>query len=538
MAKSDLESQQVADPPLSETETIPFWRKIVDQGAITKNVLEHKFLGSGSQQDPFIVTWIPEDPSNPKLYGMGRKIGITIAVSTATLAVGLGSSAYSGGIEQVEQHFNIGSEVATLGLSLYVIGFALGPMVWAPLSEFTGRQYPFWASFGGMAALFAGCAGAQNIWTLIILRFFAGAFGSAPLTNAGGVISDMFEARHRGLALSLFAAAPFMGPVIGPMTGGFVGMNVGWRWIEGVLAIFAGVMWFVIILLVPETYAPILLRQRAARLTQMTGRVYRTQLDVDSEQQNISVKRMLGTTLLRPWILLVREPIVLIMSLYIAIIYGALFMMFAAFPIVYEEDRGWNEGVGGLAFLGIMVGMICGVIYTIPDNKRYLKTMERNGGHAPPEARLPPVIVASIAIPIALFWFAWTNSPSIHWMVSIAAGAPFGFGIILIYLGTISYLIDSYTIFSASVLAASSVLRSGFGGIFPLFTTYMYNNLGIHWASSIPAFLTVACMPFPFIFYRFGKSIRSRCKYAALSQEYMDKLLDTKEMDDEISKSD
>ncbi|KAJ5664197.1 major facilitator superfamily domain-containing protein [Penicillium longicatenatum] len=116
-----------------------------------------------------------------------------------------------------------------------------------------------------------------------------------------------------------------------------------------------------------------------------------------------------------------------------------------------------------------MVGMLCGVIYTIPDNIRYMKTMQKNRGNAPSEARLPPVIVASIAIPIALFWFAWMNSPSVHWMISIAAGAPFGFGVILIYLGTISYLIDSYTLFSASVLAASSVLRSGFGGIFSAF---------------------------------------------------------------------
>ncbi|KAJ5664196.1 major facilitator superfamily domain-containing protein [Penicillium longicatenatum] len=307
MVENNPECPRDGAPSLSDAETIPFWRQIVDQGAITKHVPQQKYLGSGTEQNPFIVTWIPDDPSNPKHYGMGKKIGITIDVSTATLTVGLGSSAYSGGVDQVEDYFNIGSEVATLDLSLYVVGFALGPIVRA----FTGRQYPFWASFGGMAALFAGCAGAQNIWTLIILRFLAGAFG------------DMFEAHHRGLALSLFAAAPFMEPVIGPIIGGFVGMTVGWRWIEGALAIFTGVMWFVIIFA-------------------HDGDIYLTKIDIDLEQRQISFRRMLGTTLLRPWILLFREPIVLIMSLYIAIIYGALFMMFAAFPIVYQEDRWWN----------------------------------------------------------------------------------------------------------------------------------------------------------------------------------------------------
>jgi hypothetical protein len=275
--------------------------------------------------------------------------------------------------------------------------------------------------------------------------------------------------------------------------------------------------------LVPETYPPVLLRRRAERLAQVTGQVYRTKLDVEQEGR-ASLKEMASTFLSRPWILLFQEPIVLILSIYIAIIYGALFMMFGAFPIVYQQNRGWNEGMGGLAFMGIMVGMIIAIIYTIPDNKRYLKTLDGHGGFAPPEARLPPVMLAAICIPVGLFWFAWTNDPSIHWMASIAAGVPFGFGIILIYLGVTTYLIDSYTIFAASVLAANAVLRSLFGAAFPLFTTYMYGRLGIHWASSVPGFLTVVCMPFPFLFYRYGKPIRERCKYAAQSEAYMQKL--------------
>lgn len=448
---------------------------------------------------------------------------ITVTVSIATLVVSIGSSAYSGSIQQVIDYFDINNEVATLGLSLFVIGFALGPLFWAPLSEFIGRQLPFFVSFGIMAALLAGCAGADTIYGLLILRFFAGAFGSAPLTNSGGVISDMFPPEQRGLALSLFAAAPFMGPALGPVIGGFLGMNAGWRWVEGFLAAFAGLLWILMTLLVPETYAPVLLRRRAERLSYLTGKVYRTRLDIDAEGGR-SLKRMFGMSLLRPWILLFREPIVLALSIYIAIVYGALFMMFGAFPIVYQEVRGWNEGIGGLAFMGIMIGMIIAVGYTIPDNKRYMKVLKKYNGFAPPESRLPPVILASVCIPVGLFWFAWTNGPSIHWLCSIAACVPFGFGIILIYLGTLSYLIDSYTIYAASVLAANAVMRSSFGAIFPLFTTYMYRGLGIHWASSIPAFLTVLCMPFPFLFYKFGKSIRKRCKYAAESEAHMQKL--------------
>jgi hypothetical protein len=272
----------------------------------------------------------------------------------------------------------------------------------------------------------------------------------------------------------------------------------------------------------PETYAPVLLRRRAEKLSKITGKVYRSKIDID--QGRLSLKESFKIALSRPWILLFREPIVFLLSLYMAIIYGTLYMMFAAFPIVYQVNRGWNQGIGGLAFLGIMVGMLIAVVYTLWDNKRYIRVQENHDGFAPPEARLPPTMVACIAIPIGLFWFAWTNYPDIHFMASIAAGVPFGFGMVLVFLGIMNYLIDAYTIFAASVLAANSVMRSLFGAAFPLFTTYMYNNLGIHWASSIPAFLALACVPFPFLFYKYGAAIRTRCKFAAQSEAFMRKI--------------
>lgn len=385
-----------------------------------------------------------------------------------------------------------------------------------------GRQLLFATTYAALTAFNAGCAGSKNAYTLIILRFFAGAFGSSPLTNAGGVIADMFSAKQRGIAMSLFAAAPFLGPVLGPIIGGFLGMNEGWKWVMGFLGIFSGAVWIVTSLIVPETYAPVLLRRRAEKLSKLTGKVYRSKIDID--QGRITLKESFKIALSRPWILLFREPIVFLLSLYMAIIYGTLYMMFAAFPIVYQVDRGWNQGVGGLAFLGIMVGMLIAVVYTLWDNKRYVNAQEKYDGFAPPEARLPPTMVACIAIPIGLFWFAWTNYPSIHFMASIAAGVPFGFGMVLVFLGIMNYLIDAYTIFAASVLAANSVMRSLFGAAFPLFTTYMYNNLGIHWASSIPAFLALACVPFPFLFYKYGAAIRSRCKFAAQSEAFMRKI--------------
>ncbi|KAL9051422.1 MAG: hypothetical protein Q9162_006029 [Coniocarpon cinnabarinum] len=518
-----MEKQPPSDVEAGMPKPIPHFQQIFNQGVVTDDIRNWHYKGSGTDQDPYIVVWIDHDPRNPMLMPQWKKWCLVFIAAIATLAVSFASSAYSSGVIQIERQFGISEEVTLLGVSLFVVGFAIGPLLWAPLSELYGRQYLFFGTYMAFTAFNAGAAGSKNSWTLIILRFFAGAFGSSPLTNAGGLIADMFAANQRGVALPLFAAAAFLGPALGPIVGGFVGQLVSWQWIEGVIAIFSGVVWIAGGLCIPETYPPVLLRQRAMTLTKETGKIYKSQVDAD--QGKVTLGHAFKTSLSRPWILLLREPIVLLLSIYMAIIYGTLYLLFAAFPIVYQEYRGWSQGIGGLAFLGVMVGMLLAVCYAVWDNKRYIRAAKNDpSGFAPPEARLPPCLVGSLILPIGLFWFAWTNSPSISWVPSVIAGAPFGFGMVLVFLSIMNYLIDAYVIFAASVLAANSVLRSLFGAIFPLFTTYMYENLGIHWASSIPAFLALACVPFPFLFYRYGYSIRVRCKFAAEADLFLKKM--------------
>lgn len=514
-------------------QSVPYWRLVVDQALITPEVENWKYEGSGTESDPYVVEWIDNDPRNPMLFSELKKWSLTAVVAIATLAVAFVSSAYSGGVDQIIRQFGTSEELVTAGITFFVLGFAIGPLLWAPMSELFGRQVLFIGTYGALTAFNGGAAGSRNIGTLLVLRFFAGAFGSSPLTNAGGVIADMFPAEERGLAMSLFAAAPFMGPVLGPIVGGFVGETIGWRWVEGVMCIFTGVLWIIGSLVIPETYGPVLLRKRAAKLSKMTGKVYKSRAEID--QGAVKFTHVFKTALLRPWILLFREPIVFLLSLYMAIIYGTLYMLFSAFPIVYQQERGWSQGIGGLSFLGVAVGMIFAVAYSIFDNKRYVKISRAYDGFAPPEARLPGCMIGGISLTVGLFWFAWTNSPSLPYMASIAAGVPFGFGMVLVFLSIMNYLIDAYVIFAASVLAANSVLRSLFGAAFPLFTTQMYQKLGIHWASSIPAFLALACIPFPFLFYKYGPAIRERCKFAAQAAEFMRQLQQKKDDGDETS---
>ncbi|CAG8121567.1 unnamed protein product [Penicillium salamii] len=501
---------------------ISFWRMVFDQSVTTQRIFGHSYPGSGTKQDPFVVSWIDEDPRNPMLFKDTSKWAITSLVSLATFVVALISSAYSGAVVEIVEYFRISEELALVGISLYVIGFAVGPLIWAPLSEIYGRRLVFILSSMFLTAFTAGAAGAKNIQTLIILRFFAGTFGSAPMAVSGAVIADLFPLIIRGLASGLFAAAPFLGPVLGPLFGGYIAKaSGGWQWVQGFLAAFSGALCLAIIFFLPETYAPVLLQKRARALQKSTGHVYRSKMD----EKRMKPSKALTAALSRPWVLLFCEPIVFLLSLYTAIIYGILYMLFAAYPIVFQNVRGWSESQGGLAFLGILVGILIAVAYIclafLDYRKRALKV---SPGRLPPEARLPPSFPACIALPIGLFWFAWTSQTSIHWMFPVAAGVPFGFGMVMVFLPILNYLVDAYTIYAASVLAGNSMLRSVFGAVFPLFTTYMYRNLGVNWASSIAAFLSVACAPMPVLFWLYGAKIRKRCHYAAKSEAFMNRV--------------
>jgi hypothetical protein len=372
-----------------------------------------------------------------------------------------------------------------------------------------------------MAAFIGGSAGSRNIATLLVLRLLGGIFGASPLVNSGGAIADMFVPAQRGLAMILYGAAPFMGPILGPILGGFISGNVGWRWIHGICGIAIGVTGILGVIFVPETYGPVLLARKVNHLVQQDGQHYISVLEKNQGKKHPS--EVFRKALVRPWMFLFLEPIVFVASIYMAIIFGTVYMFMGAMPIVFGQGRGWSEGISGLAFVGILVGILAGLAYAIIDNNtRYITLSVAKTASA--ESRLPPAIIGAVALPVGMFAFAWTSYQNIHWSACIILSSPFGFGCVLVILPVVNYLIDSYTIFAASVLAAAAILRSIMGAVFPLFTPYMYGNLGIHWATSIPAFLTLVCMPFPFIMYKYGETVRMKCKYAAEAAKIMRKL--------------
>ncbi|KAI1348975.1 polyamine transporter 3 [Xylaria sp. FL0043] len=494
---------------------------------MSPQVTSYVYPGSGTEEDPYLVDWIPGDVKNPYDIATRMKWWITLIMSFGTLAVSISTSSFSSALPQLQADFHVSAELSIASVSLYVLGFAIGPMVFAPLAELYGRQKVYAAAFS-LTTLFGGASiASSNIQTLLVLRFFAGTFGSSAIVNSAGVISDIFVTEERGLAVMVYTSAPFLGPTLGPVVSGFLAQAGGWKWVDGLTVIFTGVMFFLGLVFVPETYTPYLLIRRAQKLSKSTGEVYISKLEKGKPKK--TARNVFYNGIARPWVILLFEPIVLALSIYSAIAYGILFLIFTAFPIVFQGTRHWSQGVAGLSYIGIIVGQFVAMFSYIFLETAYRKRIAKDPSKATPEARLEPAMIGGVLLPIGLFIFAWTTFVRIHWIVSIIGSSFFGIGQVLLFISLINYTIDAYLVFAASALAGNAILRALFGAAFPLFTQSLYSNLGVQWGSSVPAFLSLGCAPIPFLFaWGLGKWLRDRSKFALEARKVMDHILEEK----------
>ncbi|KAJ9318965.1 hypothetical protein DTO271D3_553 [Paecilomyces variotii] len=466
----------------------------------------------------FTVTWDENDPANPRNMNKLRRWLIVVICSTGSVCVTCTSSMYTMTYEQIMREFHCSREVATLGLSFFIFGLGVGPLFLSPLSEFYGRRNIYIVSFTFFLIWLIPCAVAQNIQTMIVARFFNGLSGSAFLSVAGGTVGDLFARHELAAPMMLYTASPFVGPEIGPLVGGFINSFTTWRWTFYVLLIWTGSVLGLIVFFVPETYHPVLLRRKAQRLRKETGD---DRWVAPIENMHRSVLQTVLRSLYRPMLLLTLEPMCLNLCIFSAILLGILYLFFGAFNLVFTNVWGFKLWQVGLSFMGIFVGMIFAILTDPIWRRNYarleLKHEQRKGvkGDFQPEWRLPPAIVGAPLVTIGLFIFAWTIYSNCHWIGAIIGSAIFGAGTILVYSGVFTFLVDAYPTFAASALAANSFARSSFGAIFPLFGIQMYNNLGYHWATSLLAFLTLAMLPFPYIFFRYGHIIRKKSRFAA-----------------------
>ncbi|KAK8122752.1 hypothetical protein PG984_011422 [Apiospora sp. TS-2023a] len=480
--------------------------------------------GSGSgpstaeEDDLNIVWWEENDPEHPYNWNKWRTFVNCLLVSTMIFITPLASSIFAPGVPQLMREFKSTSlEIASFVVSVYILGFAFGPLLMAPLSEIYGRLYVYHASMVGFIVFVVGCAVAPNMGSLIAFRFLSGVFGSCPVTNASGSIADMVPQEGRAAAMAAISIGPLMGPIIGPIAGGFLADAEGWRWNFWLLAIVGGVIAIASVFVLRETYHPVLLERRAKRLRKSTGNMQlRSKLDIGLSPRDYFIR-----SIVRPVKMLLFSPIVISTALFIALTYGYLYLMFTSITEVFQQYYHFSTSLVGLAYIGLGVGSLGGVVLYSGTSDRYIKrkaaeadTLATETGAEQeglkPEYRLPLLPVGSVVMPIGFFLYGWTAEKQVHWIAPIIGTAVIGIGNMIIFMCIQLYLVDSFGLYAASAMAANTLVRSVAGAVLPLAGLPMYERLGVGWGNSLLGFIALAFLPISIVIIRYGEYWRKR----------------------------
>ncbi|TVY75818.1 MFS transporter prlG, partial [Lachnellula suecica] len=438
-----------------------------------------------------IISWQKNDPDNPYNWSTAKKVWIVAIGMLVVVNSTMGSSLPSNAIPFISEAFGITSSYAkVLPISMYLIGYVLGPLLFGPLSETYGRRMIMTSSFLGYTAFTLACAVSPNWTALLIFRLLAGVNASSPIAVVGGVYADVYgDPVTRGRAMAVFMGGTVVGPLVAPIISGFISPALGWRWTFWIGLIFAGVTLPALFVL-PETYGPILLAKHAAkqRNSQNNSNIF-----APIELEKKGWKQMATVTLTRPLRMICFELIVLASCLYLSLAYGIFYMYFTAYPIIFQGIYGQSYGVSGLMFLPIGAGSVLaiGIFIWYDAFLRKAQQQQKPWTRKEESRRLPLACIGGPLYVVSLFWLGWTARPEIPFWVPMLAGLPFGMGFVLIFMALLNYLTDAYEIFAASSMAAASCCRSLAGAVLPFAATPMYTKLGVAWASSLLGFLSL-----------------------------------------------
>ncbi|KAK5100352.1 hypothetical protein LTS08_005101 [Lithohypha guttulata] len=453
---------------------------------------------AAAERPPAMAPLEYDDPFN---WSNRRKWCITVLMSLCTLTATLCSSIFSSTIVVTAQEFDTSETVMLLGVSLFVGGFSFGPLLWGPMSELVGRRIPLFGGYFLFALMQIPTALSPSLAGVLISRFLAGCFGAAPIALVSASYADFWDPSNRGIASALYSVAAYAGPTLGPILGSFVTeSHLGWRWTAWLVLILATAVGIPAFILVPETYGPVL-KERAARKQGL------------SVTKSNPFQNFIRKYLSKPMVMLLHEPVLDVMTIYISIVYAIMYLTFFSFPYAFSQERGWSRQIGSLSFLSMLVGILTSCAAIAIYSAKYYQPRYKARGKVLPEDRLPPIMVGAICLPVGLFWFGWTASPSIPWVPQMVSGFFIGAGVMLIFTNGIVYIVDIYLSSAASAMAANTFVRSAAAAGLPLAAPTMYRSLGTSWATTILGFVCLALVPAPFLFYRYGADLRKRSRF-------------------------
>ncbi|KAG5754286.1 hypothetical protein H9Q69_013664 [Fusarium xylarioides] len=461
--------------------------------------------------------WSDTESWNPLKLSPMRKLHIVIAGFTCTFNGNFGSSMPSGALDIIAEQFSITNPVHLILLnSLYMVGYVLGPLLFGPLSEYIGRRPVLIGTYLGYIVFMLACSGAPNYAALLIFRFLGGINAAAPTTVIGGLYADILDKPStRGNAMALYMTVTTIGPLIGPIVSGF-SSPVSWRWpfwIAGMMAI-AGLP---LIITIPEIYAPVLHNKMVKAHIKRREKENKKNKIGSADEEPLELKPFnVRKIFLRPMKLLFTEPILASTSVYLTLAYSVFYLMFQAYPRVFQGFYGLSPGMAGLAYIPFCVGVVLSLgifaFYTGYHDRQTAAGAEWTKNHI--YRRLPLACIASPCMVISLFWLGWTVWDSMTPIIPSLGGIFFGLGFQLHFMGMTNYLTDVFRSHSASALGAAAMLRSVGATTLPLAADSMYDNLGFYWAPSVLAFVSLAMGVIPFVFIRYGERLARSSKTA------------------------
>ncbi|MCJ1282612.1 hypothetical protein MMC26_001937 [Xylographa opegraphella] len=460
------------------------------------------------------VTWDgPDDVANPKNWSYKMKWTVTIVISLYTLISNISTSIMAPALTNIGTDLNIHRPFQLyLTLSIFILAYAFGPFLIGPLSEIYGRVLVLQLSNLFYLISNTACGFAQSAGYLTAFRFLAGLCGgylldipyvlsegyklipcSAPYTIGGAILADCWAAEERGRSIGIYTLAPLLGPVIGPIIGGLITQHSTWRWVFWATSIASGIVQFLGFVYLRETYAPRILAKKARKLRLATqNQAWHSKWETSDR----TLTNALKDALMRPFVLLGTQPIIQVLSLYIAYLFGLTYL-----PELYFSWHRVPDGMQSTARLNDAI---------------YKRLKEKSeSGLGQPEFRLPLMIPGGILLRLGLLWYGWSAQAHVHWIMPNIGIAIFGMGVKIGTQCTQTYAVDAYTLYAASASAAGTFLRSLFGFAFPLFSPYMYRSMGYGWGNSLLALIAVVLrIPAPLLLWSYGPWLRARSLYA------------------------
>ncbi|KAF2182885.1 MFS multidrug transporter-like protein [Zopfia rhizophila CBS 207.26] len=458
-----------------------------------------------------VVTWDSDlDPANPLNWSWKRKWVTTILVSMFTFISPFSSTMVTPALEDIGDKFDIPEGfMQQLVMSIFLLGYAQGPFVLAPLSEIYGRVTVLQYANLIYLAFNTACGFAQNKQQLLAFRFLSGIGGSAPQALCNGVLADTWRKEERGKGQAIYGMLTFIGPCVAPICGAYISQNTSWRWIFWSTSLFDVLVQVLALFFLSETFAPTILGRKAKMLRNQTGsKMIRSEYETNERFSKILRKR-----LVLPLIMMFTHPAVQAPSIYRAYLYGVMYLVLSTFPLVWDKAYDQDPEIASLNYLSLMTGFLIGLQISHPlMDKLYARfkiIYKREEGL--PEWRVPPMLLGGLLSPVGLFLYGWSAEYELHWIIPNIGCAILAIGLIIAFQCSQAYTVDAYSAkYAASAAAVGAFLRTMCGFSFPLFAPAMYDKLGLGWGNSLLGFLTLAlAIVSPVLLWFYGAKIRT-----------------------------